>query len=80
MTYKLRYKLPRQLFRRTLKNVTYNYVDNGVWIIIFSNGSAMCLPLSATIWAGPDRHMKYKQDAEKTAGQPIVTDPGGNAK
>jgi len=79
MTYTLRYKLPWQLFRRTLKNVTYNFVENGFWVIVFVDGSEVCLPLSATIWAGPDRHMKYKHDAEKDAGQQIVTDPGGNA-
>ncbi len=78
-SYILYYRLPGQFFRRKLKNVTYNFIEFGVWVIVFIDGREMCLPLSATLWAGVDRHLKYKSDDEKKHGLSIPTDPGGNA-
>jgi len=79
MTYSLRYKLQGQLFWRRIKGVTFNFIENGIWVIVFSDGSQMVLPVTAAIKAEPDRHAKYKMDAEREAGQPIATNPGGNA-
>lgn len=77
-SYTLKYKRPGQLLWRKLKNVTFNYIQHGVWVIVFEDDSQMVLPIDTIFFAGPDRHQKYKEDMERDAGQGIPTNPGGN--
>ena len=75
MTYTVKYKLPGQWFRRTIKRVKGDgLVENGqARFFILEDETRIETPVTARFIFDKNRFNTIKKNMEQEAGQPIVT-------